>query len=286
MAGVKVVTDSAQDFDPAFLESLGVTVVPLTVHFGDESYRDGFDMRGRAFYEKLRTSPHHPRTSQPSPGTFQEVFERLTGDGSSVVTITLSAALSGTYQAAVLAKEALPDRQISVIDSKAASGGYGIMAILAAEMAKEGRAFEEIVAKVRKMVDSLVTVFSVDTLDYLAKNGRIGKAAHFLGTILNMKPILSLDKEGYVTAIERVRGKGKVIPRMVEIARERLPSGEKIIACVSHADAPEEARKLKEMVTSTFPVERLFETEIGSIIGTHTGPGTLAVCIVPASVIG
>lgn len=285
MAKVKVVTDSAQDFEPAFLEGMGVTVVPLTVHFGDESYKDGYEMRGKAFYEKLRTSPYHARTSQPSPGAFQEVFDRLTKDGSKVVAITLSSALSGTYQAAVLAKEALPDRHIAVLDSKAASGGYGMMVILAAEMANAGKSFNEIVGAVKDMINSLVTIFSVDTLDYLARNGRIGKAQHFLGTLLNMKPILSLDKEGYVTAVERVRGKARVIPRMVEICQERLEPKSKIIACISHADAPLEAQKLKEMVTRAFSVERLFETEIGSIIGTHTGPGTLAVCIIPSSVV-
>jgi len=285
MAGIKIVVDSAQDFDPLFLEKLGITVVPLTVHFGEEMYKDGYEMRGRRFYDLLRTSPHHPRTSQPSPGDFQRVFERLVSDGSKVLAITLSSALSGTYQSAFMAREALPDATIEVVDSKAASGGYGMFAILANEMASQGKSFEEVVSCVRQMVDNLVTIFSVDTLDYLARNGRIGRAQHFLGTLLNMKPILALDKEGYVTAVERVRGKGKVIPRMVEILTERLPKGKPVFVCVSNAEVPEEAQKLKDALTSALKVERLFETEIGSIIGTHAGPGALAAIALPGDVV-
>lgn len=281
MARIKIVTDSAQDFEPAYLESLGITVVPLTVHFGDVAYKDGFEMRGRKFYDLLRTSPHHPTTSQPSPGDFQKVFQELASDGSGVIAITLSSALSGTYQSAVLARENLPGCAIEVIDSKAASAGYGIMALLAREMAEQGRPFEEVVQAVRGMVENLVTLFSVDTLDYLARNGRIGRASHFLGTLLNMKPILGLDKDGYVTAVERVRGARRVIPRLVEIAVAKIPKGSPVILGLSHAEAEAEKEQLKNEIMSTFNVKRVFETEIGSIIGSHTGPGVLALFLLP-----
>jgi len=283
MAQVKIVTDSAQDFEPKLLESLGITVVPLNVHFGDESFKDGYELRGKAFYEKLESSTEIARTSQPSPWDFEQVFARLTEDGSAVLAITLSSALSGTYQSAIIARQALPDRQIEVIDSKSASGMYGMMAILAQEMADQGKSLAEIAASVKRMSENAVTVFCVDTLDYLAKNGRIGKAAHFLGTLLNMKPVLSLDKEGYVTALERVRGKEKdrVIRRMVEITKEWLAGEDEIYLGISHANAPNEAAVLKEQAQSAFRVARLFETEIGAVIGTHTGPGTLAVFAIP-----
>ena len=284
MATVKIVTDSAQDFEPSILEKMGITVVPLTVHFGEESYRDGYEIRGREFYEKLTSSAVIARTSQPSPWEFQQVFQQLTEDGSSVVTILLSSALSGTYQSAVMAKDALPDRQIAVIDSKSASGMYGMMAILAQEMAERGATFDEIVAAVNRMVEEGITVFSVDTLDYLARNGRIGKAQHLLGSMLNMKPILSLDDEGYVVAKERIRGRNKVIPRMVDIVLERLGEQE-LYVCVSHANSSEEAAKLKEQAQDLLNIQRLFETEIGAIIGTHTGPGTLALLAIPCKAV-
>ncbi|MBE3518993.1 MAG: DegV family protein [Firmicutes bacterium] len=281
MPRVKIVTDSACDIDPKILEEKGIGVVPLTVHFGPESYKDGYEMRGRAFYDKLRTSEYHPRTSQPSPGDFQKVFEELTADGSPVVAILLSSALSGTYQAATIAAQALEGRQIAVVDSKAASIGYGLIALEAQAMAEKGASFEEVRDAALKMASTHATIFSVDTLDYLLKNGRIGRAQHFVGSLLNMKPILTLDRDGYVAAVERVRGSSKVIPRMVELVGERVPFGSRVLVGICHADALDRAQALKEMVVPKYDVARYEETEIGSIIGTHTGPGTLAVIVIP-----
>jgi DegV family protein with EDD domain len=281
MPGVKVVTDSAQDFAPEFMEKRGITVVPLTVYFGEESFKDGYEMRGKAFYDKLRSSPYLPRTSQPSPAAFQEVFESLTGDGSAVVAVVLSSGVSGTYQSAVIARDALPGRKIMVVDTKQGSCGEGLLAMLAAEMAEAGETAEKIAESVGAMAARMVTLFSVDTLEYLAKNGRIGRAQHFLGSLLNMKPILGLDKDGYVSAVERVRGKRKVIPRLVEIAEERIPAKRAMAATICSAEAPEEAQKLKEALLASFTVGRLFESEIGAVIGSHVGPGTMALQILP-----
>lgn len=281
MAQVKIVTDSAQDFEPKFLEDMGITVVPLNVHFGDESFKDGYELRGKMFYEKLESSALVARTSQPSPWEFERVFDSLTRDGSPVVAITLSSALSGTFQSATIARQALPDRQIVVIDSKCASGAYGMITILAQGMSDEGRSFEEIVAAVNRMCENAVTLFCVDTLDYLVRNGRIGRAHNFIGTLLNMKPILALDEEGYVTAVERVRGKARVIPRMLELAVERIGEGETVYLCISDANAPQEAARLKELAQSRFSIKRMFETQIGAVIGTHTGPGTLTLSAIP-----
>lgn len=281
MSRVRIVTDTAQDFDPDVLIARGIAVVPLTVHFGDESYRDAFEMRGRKFYDKLRTSQHHPHTSQPSPAEFERVFRELTADGDKVVAITLSAALSGTYQAACLARNELPDRKVAVIDSKQACGGYGIMALLAQEMADEGAGFDEVVSAVDSMVRNMTTLFSVDTLDYLARNGRIGRAQHLLGTMLNMKPLLALDNEGYVTALDRVRGKTKVIGRMLQLAQERIPAGSSVVVATMHAEALQEMENLKAAVRDVYRVTRAFEGEIGSIIGSHVGPGTVALFLLP-----
>lgn len=281
MPVVKIVTDSAQDFAPEFMEKRGISVVPLNVHFGEETFRDGYDLRGTGFYNKLVVEEVLPRTSQPSPAAFQAVFSDLTADGSSVVAITLSSGLSGTYQSAALAKEALPDRDITVIDSKQASCGYGLMALRAAEMAQAGEGVREIVGAVNKMIDTMVTLFTVDTLDYLAKNGRIGRAQHFLGTLLNMKPLLALDKEGYVAAVERVRGKSKVLPRMVELAQERAGTTQAQVLAVSHASCPGEAMRLKEALLAVFSADQVLESEIGAVIGSHTGPGTTALFLVP-----
>ena len=247
----------------------GINVVPLTVHFGDDSFLDGFELRGKAFYDKLRQSPHHPSTSQPSPAAFHEVFSRETEDGSTVVAITLSSGLSGTFQSAVIAKAELPDREIFLVDSQQASGGQGLLVLAAQEMADAGKPASDIIDEVTRMSSEMVTIFSVDTLDYLARNGRIGKAQHLLGSMLNMKPILRL-------------GKGKVIPRILELIHEKIREGSLVDAVFVHADAPEELRKLTESVSGAFRIRKCYETEIGAIIGTHTGPGTLAAFVVPA----
>ena len=281
MSAVKIVTDSAQDFAPEVMQELGITVVPLTVHFGDESFRDWYEVRGKQFYDRLSKGAVLPRTSQPSPAAFQKAFEDLSADGSSVVCIVLSSGVSGTYQSAVIARNALPERDISVIDSKQASCGEGILAIVAQEMARAGKPAAEIVAAIESMAKKIVTLFSVDTLEYLTKNGRIGRAAQFMGTLLNMKPILGLDREGYVSAVERVRGKGKVIPRLIEVALERAGSREAAAVAICHANCPEDARQLKVAVSSAFKVERLFESEIGAVIGSHVGPGTMALFVLP-----
>ncbi len=281
MPSVKIVTDSACDIEPHYLESLGVTVVPLTVRFGQESYIDNYEMRGKIFYDKLRTSDVLPRTSSPSVGDFQKVFEELTADGSGVVAILLSEVLSGTYQAAQMAASMLPDRKIAIINSKTASVGYGLIVLEARDLAEQGVGFEGVRDAAQAMVDRLVTVYAVDTLDYLYKNGRIGRAIHFWGSMLSMKPILILDPEGYVSGLDRVRGKAKVIPRLIELAGERVPFGSKIKLGMCHADVPEEGAQLVAAAKEKWNVVRTVETDIGGVIGIHNGPGTLALIILP-----
>lgn len=281
MPSVKILTDSACDIEPGYLESLGVTVVPLTVHFGAESYVDGYEMRGKVFWDKLRSSTEVPRTSQPPVGAFVEAFRRLTSDGSSVVAILLSQALSGTYQAAVTAASEFPQAKIAIINSKTASVGYGLLVLEARDLAAQGASFEEVRDRVQSMVDRLVTIYSVDTLDYLYKNGRIGRAIHFWGSLLSLKPILVLDKEGYVSGLDRVRGKSKVIPRMIELAGERVPFGTEVKLGMCHGDVPDEGAKLVEEAKKRWKVVRTVETEIGGVIGIHNGPGTLALILLP-----
>ncbi len=281
MKKVKIVTDSAQDFAPELLLKQGIRVVPLTVHFGDESYLDGYELRGKAFYDLLRTSPHHPRTSQPSPAAFMEVFDAETKDGSQVIAITLSSGLSGTYQSAVLARSELPDRDIAVVDSKTGSGGYGLIAMAANEMALSGEDPADILSEVLRMRDEMVMFFAVDTLDYLARNGRIGRAKHLLGSLLKVKPILTVDKEGMVTSADQVRGKSRVIPRIVELVKSRIPEGEEVDVTITNAENPEEAAKMLQALEEALNVRKAYGSEIGAIIGTHTGPGAMAVFVVP-----
>lgn len=281
MASVKIVTDSACDIDPHQLESLGVRVVPLTVRFGEETYLDNYEMRGKPFYDKLKNSQVLPRTSSPSVGDFHKVFDQLTADGSGVVAILLSEVLSGTYQAAQVAASMLPDRKIAVINSKTASVGYGLIVLETRDLAEQGASFEEVRDAAQSMVDRLVTMYAVDTLDYLYKNGRIGRAKHLWGSMLNLKCILVLDDEGYVSGIDRVRGKSRVIPRLIELAGERVPFGSKIKLGMCHADVAGQGAELVAAAKDKWHVIRTVETEIGAVIGAHNGPGTLALILLP-----
>ncbi|MFY9379725.1 MAG: DegV family protein [Acutalibacteraceae bacterium] len=281
MPSVKILTDSACDIEPNYLESLGIAVVPLTVRFGSESHIDGYEMRGKMFYDKLKTFDGLPRTSSPSVGDFQTAFDAITADGSGVVAILLSEVLSGTYQAAQMAASMLPDRKIAIINSKTASVGYGLIVLEAHNLACQGASFEDVRDAAQAMVDRLVTIYAVDTLDYLYKNGRIGRAIHFWGSMLNMKPLLVLDPDGYVSGLERVRGKIKVIPRMIELAGERVPYGSKVKLGMCHGNVPEQGEKLVAAAKEKWVVLRTVETEIGGVIGIHNGPGTLALIVLP-----
>lgn len=271
---VRVVTDSTCDLSREALAEMGVTVVPLRVHIGEQTYLDGIDLSPSEFYRLLRTSGILPRTSQPSPAEFLEVYRRLTGDGSSVISIHLSSRLSGTYQSAVMARQSLPDADIEVVDSKLASLGIALVVREAALMARSGASKEEILEATRRNIERCHTIFVVDTLDYLYKNGRIGKAAHLMGSLLSLKPILAVDKEGVVAARDKVRGKNKALERAVEIAASEVKPGSSVAAAVLHADCPEAAIFLKERLCSIYRVSFLLEGVVGCVIGSHVGPGT------------
>ncbi len=277
MSRVQIVTDSACDLPVEVLEQEGAGMVPLTVHFGDEQLKDAIEIKPIDFYPKLATSPHHPRTSQPSPADFVECYQRVAPAGESIVSIHLSARLSGTYQSAVLAKSMLPEVDVEVFDSRSASLGCGLMVLRAAAMAREGAGKEEILSELEALRGRMPMFFSVETLEYLRRNGRIGRAQHLLGTLLNMKPILTLDTEGVVEAVDRVRGRSKVVPRVLELMQEKVSAGSTINCAVMHGNVPDAAADFLEQVRQVYRVEYSSIQPLGAVIGTHVGPGTLGV---------
>lgn len=278
---VKLVTDSTADLPGSLVRKHGLTVVPLHVHFGEEDYRDGVDIWASEFYYKLENGGVLPHTSQPSPGDFLQVYEALTADGSEVVSIHLSRALSGTCQSADLAAGMLGrPAVVTVVDTASASLGVGLVALEAARKAAEGASREEMAEAARRASKRLVLLFVVDTLEYLQKNGRIGRASAFAGSLLNIKPVLTLEG-GIVTPVEKVRGKAKALDRMFEVCHVRV-AGKPARWAVVHADRPEEALILAERVKSEFKcVEAPIVSDIGPVIGSHTGPGTLGVVALP-----
>lgn len=285
MSRIRIVTDSTADIPPATRESLGIQMVPLKIHFGEETYLDSVTLQSEQFYEKLTSSPVLPTTSQPSPVEFLDMYKRLAeeeGPDVKIISIHLSSALSGTYQSAVLAKSMLENEiDITIIDSKSASYGIGALVVAAAEAAKEGRSIDEIVVLIEKLRKQFYIYFLVDTLEFLRKGGRIGKASAVLGSLLNIKPILAIDPDGEVAAVDRIRGHKKAMSRIVELLQANL--GDKPIRLhIAHANHQEGAEELRAQIEEKFTVVSVGYVTLGPVIGAHAGPGVVAAFASPA----
>lgn len=282
LSQVRIVTDSTADIPAVIREALGIAMVPLKVHFGADTYRDQMDMDADTFFAKLAGSPVLPTTSQPSPVQFVETFKQLLEESEGpIVSIHLSSGLSGTYQSAVLAKSMMEDdADITVIDSKSASYGFGALVVAAAEAARQGLGKEEILNLISRMRQEAKLYFLVDTLEYLQKGGRIGKAAALVGSLLNIKPILSVSDEGTVYSIDKVRGQKKAMARIIELLKQEL-GDRPIHLTVAHAAAMSSAEQFNELMLDHFVVKSTRYTSVGPVIGTHAGPGTVAVFVNP-----
>jgi DegV family protein with EDD domain len=280
LMSVRIVTDSTADLPKGLIDELDITVVPLRVHFGDEEYLDWIELDSDTFYEKLTKTAIMPRTSQPSPADFEAVYRQLGGNGDRIISIHLSSHLSGTYQSATIARTMLDGQEIEVVDSKVASMALGIIVIEAARLAKQGKTKEEIMVHVYEATNKVKIYFGVDTLEYLQKNGRIGKAAAMLGGLLNVKPLLTL-KDGIVTPKGKVRGRAKLVERLLELVGEELQDTKKGKIAIIHGNALEDALKIKEKIDEKFAFSEIIISPLGAVIGTHTGPGVLGTAILP-----
>jgi DegV family protein with EDD domain len=280
MTIVKIVTDSTADIPIDIVQELGITVVPLKVHFGSETYADGIDIKPEEFYPRIEHATSLPTTSQPSPVDFLHTYKELKEDAGSevkIISIHLSSALSGTVQSAILAKSMLEEQiDITVIDSKNASFSIGMMVIAAAEAANNGKNKEECVDLIHQLIKRSVIYFLVDSLHYLQKGGRIGKASALFGSLLNIKPILSLDENGEVYAVDKVRGTNKALVRIIQLLKE-FSSGAEVHVGVGHSTSSKKSNEILEEIKQEFNVQREYTSAIGPVIGTHVGPNTLAI---------
>lgn len=277
MQGVKVVVDSTADIPHNLAEEFDITVVPLTVHFGESTYIDWTELTPLEFYDLLETSPHHPYTSPPTAAQFEAAYEQIIADGYAVVSIHISSELSETLRSAEAAKAKIGDRgRIEVIDSRVVSVAFGLPAIAAARAASEGKSFEEVVGVARSMIEATKgkAFFAVDTLDYLVRNGRIGRAQAILGTLLAIKPVLTLS-DGVVSPYEKVRGDKRVIARIVDIVGELVGPGGLTQVGIVHANCLDKATALKDAITGAFGAKDVLLCDLGAVVGTHAGPGTV-----------
>lgn len=287
MTNIRIVTDSTADIPDDVCKRLGIEVIPLKVHFGEDTYLDGVTLKSEAFYEKLSQSDALPTTSQPSPVEFLDVYKKIIAENPQVhiISVHLSSALSGTYQSAVLAKSLLEeDIEISIIDSKLASYGTGLLAVKLAEAVQEGKSVEACLALQEKLRNVMGLYFIVDTLVYLQKGGRIGKASAMVGSLLNIKPILTVDEEGEVASVDKVRGTKKAMERIIEILKKTYNAEQKVVVYLLHSKALSTAESFVEKLEQHFLIENITYSSIGPVIGTHVGPGAVAVVMVPAEI--
>ncbi|MGG1792297.1 DegV family protein [Bacillus mycoides] len=276
--GVKIITDSAADLPVELLQAYDIDLIPLRVYDEAETeYLDGVTLKSVTLLQKMREGAVY-KTSLPSLETFQEKFVSYAKEGNPCIYLAFSSELSGTYQSSVLIKEEVKetytDLDLEIIDTKCASLGQGIVVLEAAKMAKEGASKEEILNRVAFLMNHMEHIFTVADLQYLVRGGRLSKVAGFIGGLLNIKPILNVD-EGKLVPLEKVRGKKKVLSRIVDIMEERGKDLKGQTIGMTHGDDLETAEALKVLITERFGCEVFIVNTIGAAIGAHTGPGAL-----------
>jgi len=276
---VKIVTDSLSDITSDIAQGLGITVVPLTVSFGQESFLDRITMTTDEFYHRLTHDATWPKTTQPPPGDFVDVYNKLAEETDEILVITLSAKLSGTYQSALAAKSMVEEKcRIEVIDSLTVAMGLGLIVIAAVKAVQAGANLDEVTDLVRRAMPRSHLIAFFDTLKYLAKGGRIGKAQGLLGAMLSIKPILTV-KDGEMSPLTRVRSKAAGMDYLYSSVAG-FPNIEGL--AVEHATTPDDADKLVERLGSLFPKERIYRSTISPVVGTYAGPGAMAVSVLEA----
>lgn len=276
--GVKIITDSAADLPVELLQAYDIDLIPLRVYDEAETeYLDGVTLESVTLLQKMREGAVY-RTSLPSLETFQEKFISYAKEGNPCIYLAFSSELSGTYQSSVLIKEEVKETyanlDLEIIDTKCASLGQGLVVLEAAKMAKDGASKEDILKRVDFLMNHMEHIFTVADLQYLVRGGRLSKVAGFIGGLLNIKPILNVE-EGKLVPLEKVRGKKKVLGRIVDIMEERGKELKGQTIGITHGDDLETAEALKALITERFGCEVFIVNTIGAAIGAHTGPGVI-----------
>ncbi len=278
---VAIVSDSTADLPPALAGARSIKIVPLTLNFDGQDLLDGVDITPGEFYRRLPNATTHPTTSQPSPGRFAEAYSALLADHDAVVSIHISEKLSGTFESAQQAADMTDPTRVHVIDSQVVSMSLGLVVLAAATLAARGADAEAVVDKVESMRGEVQTYFSVATLEFLRRGGRIGRASALLGSVLQVKPVLCI-RDGLVTPLERVRTFERALSRVVELARA-VDRGQGICAIVGHAGADADAERVGRELEPI--AETLMIQPLGPVVGAHAGPGVVGVGCYPADLL-
>lgn len=277
---IRIVTDSSSDLPPALAEQWNITVVPCNVVIDDVNYKDGVDLMPDEFFRRLPGAARLPTTSQPTVSDFQPVYQRLVGQGHQVISIHVSGKLSGTINSAAQASAALGESApVEVIDSQLASIALGLVALRAARLASEGASYPEVAERVRERLPRTQCILALDTLEYLQKGGRIGKAQAFLGSVLSVKPILKLE-DGEVQPLERPRNLDRASSRLADLARGYAPLQQ---LAVIYSTEPERAAMLRDSLADLVPESEIVTARFGPTLGTYVGPRAFGLGLTSAS---
>lgn len=276
--GVAVVCDSSCDLPDEVLDRFGIALVPLHVLFGEEVFLDRLELPAAEFYRRLRGAGPAPTTSQPSPEQFRTAFAHARAEADEVVAVLLSSALSGTYASAEAARRVDGASDVRLVDSRSASFGVGLLALRAAELAEAGWAAADIGRELERVRAQSGMFCTVDTLEYLLRGGRVSRVQAWLGSLLDMKPILSLDRDGKVVAVGRVRGQAALLPRLIRLLDARLPPApRRLRLAVAHADAPELADRVRRALAERYRPLEILVAPVTGVLGAHVGPGAWGV---------
>lgn len=281
MSRIALVTDSTCDLPAELIEKYDIHVVPLNVIFGDKNYRDGVTIESNQFFEMLKTEPIHPRTSQPAPGDFAVIYERLKDEYEHIISIHLSSQLSGTCQSALMARDLFAGADITIIDSMSASIGLGWVVLLAARAIAAGKSKQEVITIAQQAAAEQHILLTVESLEWLHKNGRIGKASALLGGLLSVRPVLHIEA-GIVAPYGKQRGKmEKVLQNMVDSMTELVSVEQPVYIGIVHATSPDMAEYVAGLLRDTYSVKELIIGSVGPVIGVNTGPGTVGFVALP-----
>ena len=284
---IGILTDSTADLRGDLLEKYNIEIIPLSVQFGNKTFKDGVDLSPEEFFNKLKKVDYLPGTSQPSLALFKNKYQEMAEKYDFIISIHPSSSLSGTYSTAKLAAKQLPDIDITTIDSSSVSLGLGFLALLAAKMAEASHSVDKILKAIDKAKENLLLYFTVDEFKYMEQGGRIGKARAFLGSVLNINPIITIKTEtGQVEPLDKTRGKKRTMKRMVSLAMERLDEAEKAWLGFAHGDRAGDMNQFKDKLLSkiknTMDIDiDTFKARINPTLGCHVGPSVYAGFILP-----
>lgn len=276
MSKTALVTDSTAYMPPELIKKYNVSVAPQIVIWGDQTYKDGIDIDSKEFFTRLKTAKEMPTTAQVSVVSFQEIFQDLVSKDSEVLALLISTKLSGTIQSAIQARDLMGSagEKVHIVDSQSVAMALGFQTLAVARAIEQGASLKEAIALAEKLHEHTGVFFAVDTLEFLHRGGRIGGAQRFIGTMLNMKPILAI-QDGRVEGIERIRTKAKAHDRILELTIEKVNQRSPVHLATLHANAMEDARALLTRAEQALNPTESFLTEVSPTVGTHAGPGTV-----------